>query len=95
MSIWLKRKPRWFHFQCPERYGKTLQEDQTMKNLRQVFVGIIIALVSIGLLLGGFSLSLAEGNSLATPFYSHAFSYLAANLFSTGSWSPSAFITLR
>ena len=37
-----------------------------MKNLRQVFVGIIIALVSIGLLLGGFSLSLAEGNSLAT-----------------------------
>ncbi len=32
-----------------------------MKNLRQVFLGIIIALASIGLLLGGFSLSLAEG----------------------------------
>ena len=37
-----------------------------MKNLRQVFLGIIIALASIGLLLGGLSLSLAEGNSNAT-----------------------------
>jgi LysM repeat protein len=33
-----------------------------MKNLRQVFLGIIIALASIGLILGGFSLSMAEGN---------------------------------
>lgn len=39
-----------------------------MKNLWQVFLGIFIALASIGLLLGGFSLSLAEGNILtATP----------------------------
>ena len=37
-----------------------------MKNLQQLFTGILIALVSIGLLLGGFSLSLAEGNSVAT-----------------------------
>ncbi len=37
-----------------------------MKNLQQVFLGILIALASIGLLLGGFSLSLAEGNSIAT-----------------------------
>jgi LysM repeat protein len=37
-----------------------------MKNFWQVFQGIFIALASIGLLLGGFSLSLAEGNSLAT-----------------------------
>ena len=37
-----------------------------MKNLRHVFLGIIIALASVGLLLGGFSLSLAEGNSIAT-----------------------------
>ncbi|MGD0751808.1 MAG: LysM peptidoglycan-binding domain-containing protein [Anaerolineales bacterium] len=37
-----------------------------MKNLRQVFLGIIIALASIGLLLGGLSLSLAEGKSNAT-----------------------------
>ena len=32
-----------------------------MKNLRQAFQGILIALVSIGLILGGFSLSQAEG----------------------------------
>jgi LysM repeat protein len=31
-----------------------------MKNLRQVLVGILIAMVSIGLILGGFLLSLAE-----------------------------------
>ena len=37
-----------------------------MTNLRQVFLGIVIALASIGLLLGAFSLSLAEGNSIAT-----------------------------
>jgi len=37
-----------------------------MKNLSQLFLGIIIALTSIGLLLGGLSLSLAEGNSIAT-----------------------------
>jgi hypothetical protein len=34
-----------------------------MKNLLQVFLGIIVALASISLLLGGFSLSLAEGNT--------------------------------
>lgn len=33
-----------------------------MKNLRQVFLGIIIALASIGLILGAFSLSMTEGN---------------------------------
>lgn len=39
-----------------------------MKNLLQVFLGIILALASIGLLLGGFLLSLAEGKtSTATP----------------------------
>ncbi|MGB8215291.1 MAG: LysM peptidoglycan-binding domain-containing protein [Anaerolineales bacterium] len=32
-----------------------------MKSLRQVFFGIVVALASIGLLLGGFLLSLAEG----------------------------------
>jgi len=32
-----------------------------MKNLQQVFLGIFIALASIGLLLGGLSLSLAAG----------------------------------
>jgi LysM repeat protein len=37
-----------------------------MKNLRQVFLGFIIALSSICLLLGGLSLSLAEGNTPAT-----------------------------
>ena len=37
-----------------------------MKNLRQLFMGVLIAQASIGLLLGGFSLSLAEGNSMAT-----------------------------
>ena len=37
-----------------------------MKNLRQVFLGIIIGLASIALLLGGFSLSLAEGK-MASP----------------------------
>lgn len=37
-----------------------------MKTLQQVFLGIVIALISIGLLLGGVSLSLAEGNSIAT-----------------------------
>jgi membrane-bound lytic murein transglycosylase D len=42
-----------------------------MKNFQQVFLGIVIALASIGLLLGGLSLSLAEGKinatSTATP----------------------------
>jgi LysM repeat protein len=33
-----------------------------MKNSRQVFLGILIALASIGLIIGGFSLSLAEAN---------------------------------
>ena len=33
-----------------------------MKNLRQVFLGIVIALASIGLIFGVFSLSLVEGN---------------------------------
>lgn len=33
-----------------------------MKNFWQVFQGVIIALVSIGLILGGFSLSMSEGN---------------------------------
>ena len=37
-----------------------------MKSLRQLFTGILIALASIGLLLGGFSLSFAEGNRMAT-----------------------------
>jgi len=37
-----------------------------MKTLRQLLLGILIALASIGLLLGGFALSLAEGNSIAT-----------------------------
>ena len=37
-----------------------------MSNLRHVFLGIIIALASVGLLLGGFSLSLAEGSSIAS-----------------------------
>jgi LysM repeat protein len=35
-----------------------------MNNLRQVLLGITLALASFGLLLGGFSLSLAEGNTL-------------------------------
>ena len=38
-----------------------------MKNLRQVFLGILVALASTGLILGGFSLSLAEGNIFANP----------------------------
>ncbi|MFA5874645.1 MAG: hypothetical protein WC832_11835, partial [Anaerolineales bacterium] len=33
-----------------------------MRDVRQVFWGIVIALVSIALLFGAFSLSLAEGN---------------------------------
>lgn len=33
-----------------------------MKNLQQVLRGVMIALASIGLILGGFSLSLTEGN---------------------------------
>jgi LysM repeat protein len=37
-----------------------------MKNLWQVFRGILIALASVGLLFGGLSLSLAEGNMTAT-----------------------------
>jgi LysM repeat protein len=35
-----------------------------MRPLRQVFLGLITALASIALLLGGFSLSLVEGNKL-------------------------------
>ena len=38
-----------------------------MKNLWQVFTAILMALASIGLLLGGFMLSLAEGKPIATP----------------------------
>ena len=39
-----------------------------MRDVRQVFWGIVTALVSIALLFGGFSLSLAEGNMrLPTP----------------------------
>ena len=54
-----------------------------MKNLRQVFLGIIIALASIGLLLGGFSLSLAEGNSSHCHFHCTptAYSYPDADFF--------------
>jgi LysM repeat protein len=37
-----------------------------MKNLRHVFLGSIIALASLGLVLGSFSLSLAEGNVTTT-----------------------------
>jgi LysM repeat protein len=37
-----------------------------MKNLRQVFLAIMIALASTGLILGAFSLSLAEGNRAVT-----------------------------
>jgi LysM repeat protein len=42
-----------------------------MKNLWQVFQGIIIALASIGLVLGGFSLSLVEGNMNAALVPAH------------------------
>jgi LysM repeat protein len=41
-----------------------------MRDLRQVFWGIVTALISIALLFGGFSLSMAEGNmrlSTSTP----------------------------
>ena len=38
-----------------------------MKNLRQVFLGILIALASTGLIIGSFSLSLTEGNITAHP----------------------------
>jgi LysM repeat protein len=38
-----------------------------MKNLRQVLLGVIIALASIGLSFGGFSLSLTEGSIIASP----------------------------
>lgn len=38
-----------------------------MKNLWQVFQGILIAVASIGLVLGGFSLSLAEGRLSTNP----------------------------
>jgi LysM repeat protein len=37
-----------------------------MKSLQQVLRGIVIALVSFGLILGGFSLSLTEGNIAST-----------------------------
>jgi LysM repeat protein len=37
-----------------------------MRNLQQVLQGIIVALASIGLILGGFSLSLTEGNMTST-----------------------------
>jgi len=43
-----------------------------MKTLRQVFLGIIIALASLGLILGGFSLSLAEGNITANLVPTHS-----------------------
>jgi LysM repeat protein len=42
-----------------------------MKNLRQVFMGIVLALASIGLLLGGFLISLAEGKTAATLTPTH------------------------
>ena len=42
-----------------------------MKDLRQLFLGIIIALASLGLILGGFSLSLAEGNITTTLAPTH------------------------
>jgi LysM repeat protein len=38
-----------------------------MKNLRQIFLGIIIALASTGLILGGFSLSMTEGAIGSNP----------------------------
>jgi LysM repeat protein len=38
-----------------------------MKNLWQVLLGIIVAVASIGLLLGSFSLSLAEANTAGSP----------------------------
>jgi LysM repeat protein len=38
-----------------------------MKNLRQVFLGILIALASFGLIIGAFSLSLAEGTNPTVP----------------------------
>jgi LysM repeat protein len=38
-----------------------------MKNLRKMFLGIGIALASISLVFGGFSLSLAEGNITTVP----------------------------
>jgi len=59
-----------------------------MKNLWQVFLGIIIALASIGLLLGGFSLSLAEGNSIATSTSSPT-ATLSLTPTSSPTWQPS------
>jgi LysM repeat protein len=38
-----------------------------MKNIRQVFLAIVIALASLGLILGGFSLSITEGNISNNP----------------------------
>jgi LysM repeat protein len=42
-----------------------------MKNLRHVLMGSIIALASLGLVLGSFSLSLAEGNVTTTVVPEH------------------------
>lgn len=38
-----------------------------MKNFRQVLLGFFVAFASIGLIIGSFSLSLAEGNMNSTP----------------------------
>ncbi len=42
-----------------------------MKNFQQALRGIIIALASFGLILGGFSLSLTEGNITSAPAPEH------------------------
>ena len=65
-----------------------------MKNVWQVFLAIIIALASIGLLLGGLSLSLAEGNSLATFTPTHSSTSTPTSSPTWQPFTPSAFTTL-
>jgi LysM repeat protein len=61
-----------------------------MKNLRQVFLGIIIALASIGLLLGGFSLSLAEGNTIKATSTATPTATLTLMPTSSPTWQPTS-----
>ena len=61
-----------------------------MKNLLQVFLGIIVALASIGLLLGGFSLSLAEGNTTTATYTATLTATLTHTPTSSPTWQPTS-----
>jgi LysM repeat protein len=66
-----------------------------MKNVWQVVRGILIALVSVGLLFGGLSLSLAEGNMKSPPADAVATSTLTSTVSPTVPLVPTLTPTLK